>query len=65
MTIFQKRWYTSRTIWLNFLGATVAVVSALLGQSIIQEYPGLAAGLVVVLNIANIAIRLVTTTEVV
>ena len=65
MTVIQKPWYTSRTIWLNLLGATVAVVSALLGQSIIQEHPGLAAGLVVVLNIANVALRLVTTTEVV
>jgi hypothetical protein len=65
MTVFQKRWYSSKTIWLNLLAATVAVASALQGQAIIQEHPGLAAGLVIVLNIANVALRLVTTTEVV
>jgi hypothetical protein len=60
----EKSWYASKTIWLNVFSAVIAVGSALQGQAIIQEYPALASGLVVVLNIANVALRLITSTKI-
>jgi hypothetical protein len=55
-----KSWYKSKTIIVNTLTAGIAVITALQGQQIVAEHPQLAAGLVVAISIANIALRAVT-----
>jgi hypothetical protein len=55
-----KSWYKSKTIIVNTLTAGIAVIIALQGQQIVADHPQLAAGLVVAISIANIALRAVT-----
>ena len=55
-----KPWWRSKTIVINTLTAGIAVITALQGQQIVAEHPQLAAGLVVAISIANIALRAVT-----
>lgn len=55
-----KPWYASKTIWLNAVTAGVAVLTALQGQSIVQDNPSLAAGLVAALGVANVALRIIS-----
>lgn len=55
-----KSWLTSKTIWINAITAGIAVITALQGQQIVAENPQLAAGLVVAVSVANIALRVVT-----
>lgn len=55
-----KSWYKSKTILINTITAGIAVITALQGQQIVAENPQLAAGLVVAVSIANIALRAVT-----
>ena len=55
-----KPWYASKTIWLNAVTAGVAVLTALQGQSIVQDNPSLAAGLVAALGAANVALRIIS-----
>lgn len=56
----SKKWYLSKTLWINSLSAGVAVLTALQGQAIIQEYPRASAAVVAGLSALNVALRLVT-----
>jgi hypothetical protein len=56
----QKKWWQSKTIILNGLTAGIAVLTALQGQAIVQEYPKATAAIVAGLSGLNIALRIVT-----
>lgn len=55
-----KKWYLSKTIWVNGLSAAVAVLTALQGQAIIQDYPRASAAVVAGLGVLNIGLRIIT-----
>lgn len=55
-----KQWWKSKTIVLNGLTAGIAVLTALQGQAIVQEYPRASAAVVAGLSALNIALRIVT-----
>lgn len=55
-----KSWWKSKTIIVNVITAIVSIITALQGQQIVADHPQLAAGLVVALSVANIALRAVT-----
>jgi hypothetical protein len=58
--VASKSWLKSKTIWINVIAAGIAVITTLQGQQIVADHPQLAAGLVVAVSIANIALRVVT-----
>jgi hypothetical protein len=58
--VASKSWLKSKTIWLNGIAAGIAVLTTLQGQELVITHPDLAAGLVVAISIANIALRVVT-----
>lgn len=55
-----KSWWKSKTILLNGITAAIAVLTALQGQAIIQDYPKATAAIVAGLSGLNIAMRIVT-----
>ncbi len=56
----SKVWWKSKTILLNGLTAGIAVLTALQGQAIVQDYPKATAAIVAGLSALNIALRVVT-----
>jgi hypothetical protein len=55
-----KKWWQSKTIWINAITAATATITVLAGQQIVTDHPAIAAGLVAVLGGLNVALRLVT-----
>lgn len=56
----SKSWWKSKTIWVNGLSAGIAVLTALQGQAIIQDYPRASAAVVAGLSVLNVGLRLIT-----
>jgi hypothetical protein len=56
----SKAWWKSKTIWVNALSAGVAVLTALQGQAIVQDYPRASAAVVAGLGVLNIGLRIIT-----
>jgi hypothetical protein len=56
----SKKWYLSKTLWINSISAGIAVLTALQGQAIVQDYPRAAAAVVAGLSALNIGLRLIT-----
>jgi len=56
----NKKWYASKTVWVNALTVLVGVVGYMAGQEIIQDNATLLAGLVAVQGALNVALRFVT-----
>jgi len=56
----KKKWWQSKTIWINAITAATATLTVLAGQQIVTDHPAIAAGLVAVLGGLNVALRLVT-----
>ena len=56
----SKAWWQSKTIIVNALSAGVAVLTALQGQAIVQEYPRASSAVVAALSGLNIALRIAT-----
>lgn len=55
-----KKWWQSKTIWINSITAATATITVLAGQQIVTDHPAIAAGLVAALGGLNIALRLIT-----
>jgi hypothetical protein len=55
-----KRWWQSKTIWVNAITAATATLTVLGGQQIVADHPAIAAGIVAVIGGLNIALRLIT-----
>lgn len=55
-----KPWYKSRIIALNTLTTIVVVLTALQGQSFVQEYPRVTLGITAAVSICNIILRTIT-----
>jgi hypothetical protein len=55
-----KKWWQSKTIWINAITAATATLTVLGGQQIVSDHPGASAAIVAVLGGLNIALRLVT-----
>jgi len=55
-----KKWWQSKTVIVNALTATAAVLATLIDQQIIAEHPQAAAIAVAVLSGVNVALRFVT-----
>jgi hypothetical protein len=56
----SKSWWKSKTIWVNALSAGIAVLTALQGQAIVQDYPRASAAVVAGLGVLNVGLRLIT-----
>lgn len=54
----MKKWYQSRTLWMNVVSIVVVLTTALADPSLIS--PQVAAGAGVALSVANIVLRLIT-----
>lgn len=56
----QKKWYTSKTLWANAIAVVSIVVQGVTGRELLPvEFQG------VLLGVVNVALRLVTKSEVV
>ena len=55
-----KRWYKSKTIWLNTLTAAIATLVTLGDQSIISDSPRASGVVLGALSVLNIALRIIT-----
>ena len=55
--LVAKRWWTSKTIWVNGLAMLSAVVTALAGLEFMQQYAQILLGIV---TGVNIVLRFVT-----
>jgi hypothetical protein len=56
----KKRWYKSRTIWLNSIVASVAVIGTLSQQSIIMDHPEAVAVVAAIQGALNVVLRIAT-----
>jgi hypothetical protein len=56
----SKPWWKSKTLWINSITAGIAVLTALQGQTIIQDHPQATAAIVAGLSALNIGLRLIT-----
>ena len=61
----MKKWYLSKTVWVNFLTMVAAVVTAAYNSEFIAEYPQAVAALAAVVSSVNIALRFVTDSPIV
>lgn len=56
----QKKWYTSKTLWANAVAASAMVLQGVTGRELLPvEFQG------VLLGVVNMALRLITKSEVV
>lgn len=55
----MKKWYTSKTIWLNLVAVIASVVTAKTGYAIPAEYQAM------ILTAMNVMLRKVTKSEIV
>ena len=56
-----KKWWESRTVWVNVVSLLIAVVSQLSGWTDLQSF---APYLLVISNLLNLALRFLTTTTI-
>ncbi len=56
----MKKWYTSKTVWVNALTIVVGVVGFLAGHEVIQDNATFLAGLVALQGALNVALRFIT-----
>lgn len=62
--VASKPWYSSRTIWLNAVTTSIALVSAIQSQPWVQEYPKVASACVAAVGALTIVLRFVTTSPI-
>ena len=55
--MISKKWYLSKTLWLNIVGASIAIIQAL--QGVVWLDPTLQVS---ILAILNVVLRLITNT---
>ena len=58
----MKKWYQSKTIWINVLTLGVGVLAVFTGSEWIMQHPQAAAILVAVSGTMNMLLRLFTST---
>lgn len=56
----MKKWYESRTIWLNIISALIELANLLMDNPIIPK--NMTGVLTIVVNILNVALRFLTNT---
>lgn len=53
----KKKWYRSKTIWVNLIGVVVIIISAFYSDELAQEVLGAEAG---ILLLINLGLRIIT-----
>jgi hypothetical protein len=61
MQIITKSIFVSKTVWFNVLTALVAVLTTLLNEDFIIQYPWVVQVFAVVVGVANVFLRYLTT----
>jgi 3-oxoacyl-ACP reductase-like protein len=56
----EKKWWASKTVWVNMLTLCAGVVGYVAGHDVIAEYPSIMAAMVAVQGAVNVALRFVT-----
>jgi hypothetical protein len=56
----MKKWWASKTVWVNALTLLVGVVGYIAGHDVIQSNPGLIAILIAAQGGVNVILRFVT-----
>lgn len=56
----KKKWYQSRTVWVNAVTVMVGTVGFMAGHEVIQDYPSAVAALVALQGGLNVLLRFVT-----
>lgn len=56
----MKKWYQSRTVWVNAITVLVGTIGYVAGNSVIQDYPSAVAALVAFQGGLNVLLRFVT-----
>ena len=56
----MKKWYLSKTLWVNIMTSAVAVLSYFQGVDWISAHPEVIAVLGTVIGLLNVVLRLVT-----
>jgi hypothetical protein len=56
----MKKWYQSKTVWVNAITVLVGTLGYVVGNSVIQDYPSAIAALVVFQGGLNVLLRFVT-----
>lgn len=56
-----KKWWESRTVWVNVISLLIAIVGQLSGWADLQSF---APYLLVISNLLNLALRFLTTTTI-
>lgn len=52
-----KKWYRSKTIWVNLIGGVVIIISAFYSKELAQQVLGAEAG---ILLLINLGLRIIT-----
>ncbi len=60
----MKKWWQSKTLWINSLTVIGVMIVTLMDNSIIQDNPETVAGLGAALALSNMILRLITNTGV-
>lgn len=55
-----KKWYQSKTFWVNFITLAGAVTAFIAGQDLIAEHPKISSALLAVSGVLNIGLRWLT-----
>ncbi len=56
----MKKWYQSKTVWVNVVAVLVGTVGYMAGNNVIQDYPSVVATLVALQGGLNVLLRFVT-----
>ena len=56
----NKKWYKSKTVWVNAVAVLVGTVGYLVGNNVIQDYPSVVATLVALQGGLNVLLRFIT-----
>jgi len=60
----MKRWYLSKTIWVNLLTLLVGMLGYLIGHDIVQDYPAIVSVFVAIQGFVNVILRVLTSKSV-
>ena len=60
----MKKWWKSKTVWLNVIGVLAGVVGYVAGQELIQDNTQLIAALVAMQGGLNVVLRFITGTPI-